>query len=136
MMLEPQPGEQHAATAKGFTLIEVLVALVVVALALTAVVRWVGITATSQAVMEDAVVAQWVADNATAQVLLAEPWPETGNRRGSERMAQRIWTWRMDVSQTEVPGLRRLTVTVTRESEGSSDSSAQGASFDYFAGKS
>lgn len=101
----------------GFTLIEVLVALAVVAIALGALVRAVGQGAATAAALRERAVARWVALNRIAALELAQAWPAPGTRTGTAEMAGRRWRWEERVRPTDVPTLRRVEVTV-RASEG------------------
>ena len=97
---------------RGFTLLEVLVALAVVALALVALVRATGLSANALARERDVTLATWVASNVVTDVRLAERNPEPGRREGSMRMGTRDWYWRLEVQGTDDPAIRRLEVGV------------------------
>lgn len=97
---------------RGFTLLEVLVALALLALALTALVRLSGLEANATAHLRDATLAQWVASNALAETRLREPFPNVGRREGEMRMGTRRWRWRMQVQPTDDPAIRRMDVQV------------------------
>ncbi len=97
---------------RGFTLLEVLVALVVLAVALVALTR----TASNETEAFDALrqrsLAGWVAANALTDLRLQPGLPATGRNDGSARLAGRQWPWRMEVKATPSPGIRRLHVSV------------------------
>lgn len=99
----------------GFTLLEVLVAVLLLGLALTALVRLAGLEARATAQVRDATFAQWVAANALAETRLREPFPPPGRRAGEAQMAGRRWRWQLDVQPTEVDSIRRLDVQVFAE---------------------
>src|SRR5258705_118479 len=67
-----------AARSRGFTMIEVLVALTIIAVALAASLRAVGSLATGEADLHRRLLAGWSADNTLAQLRLAHAWPEIG----------------------------------------------------------
>lgn len=98
---------------RGFTLLEVLIALAVVALALTALVRASGLQADALAREREQTFATWVAANVLAQTRLREGFPAVGERSGTQHQADRDWRWRLVVSSTDQPAIRRLTVTVS-----------------------
>ncbi len=97
---------------RGFTLLEVLVALVVLALSLTALVRLSALEARALADLRERTVAHWVAANVLEETRLAESWPATGLRNGSTRMGGREWRWELAVQDTDEPAIRRLDVSV------------------------
>lgn len=105
----------HASRA--FTLLEVLVALAVLALALGALVRAGGEQARSLDHLRTRSFAEWVAADQLARARLAETWPDTGTRRGVTHMGQRQWHWRQSVSPTEDEDIRRIEITVRMEPE-------------------
>lgn len=98
----------------GFTLLEVLVALFVVAFALTALVRVAGISSSDFAGLRDRTLAGWIAANVLAETRLATAAPPIGQREGQMRFAGRDWRWGMDVQNTPEPGIRRLDIRVYR----------------------
>ena len=97
---------------RGFTLIEVLVALAVLALALGAAVRAAGDQAGTQVLLRENTYARWVGANVVAETRINEPWPQLGMRDGQMRMAGSDWRWRLTVSDTPEKDMRRLDVEV------------------------
>ena len=96
----------------GFTLLEVLVALAVLALSLGAVIQAVGDYTANQAYLRDRTMAMWVARNVLVRFQLEGDWLSVGERNGSEEMGDQEWRWLMRISQTEESELRRLDVEV------------------------
>jgi general secretion pathway protein I len=68
------------ATSRGFTMIEVLVALAIIAVALAASLRAVGSLATGEADLHRRLLAGWSADNELAELRLTRAWPPIGSR--------------------------------------------------------
>ncbi len=97
---------------RGFTLLEVLVALLILSIALVALVRATSLEARALAQVREATWAQWVAANALAEVRLAETLPSTGRRNGSAEMGGRRWRWVMDVEATDEASIHRMDVAV------------------------
>lgn len=95
----------------GFTLVEVLVALVVVALALGALARSTGQAADTQFEAERRTLALWVASNQLAALTL-EPALDAGQRSGRTRMGNRDWRWQTDIVPAPGGELWRIDVTV------------------------
>jgi general secretion pathway protein I len=98
---------------RGFTMIEVLVALAIIAVALAASLRAVGSLASSELELHQRLLAGWSADNALAQLKLAHSWPEVGSSSFdcSQGNLQLICTER--VTATPNPVFRRVEVSVT-----------------------
>jgi general secretion pathway protein I len=103
----------------GFTLLEVLVALAVLAMSLGAVIQAVGDYTGNQAYLRDRTFAEWVARNQLATVQLSGRWPSVGQEKGEAELpvpgtdsAGREWRWVMQVVQTAEADLRRLDIEV------------------------
>lgn len=103
--------------ASGFTLLEVLVALLLLSLALVALVRAAGLEGRALSQMRDATVAQWVASNVIAETRLSRALPAQGRAEGRTDMAGRRWHWQLDVEATDEVGLYRLDVRVHADAE-------------------
>lgn len=101
--------------ARGFSLLEVLVALAVLALGMAAVVRTAGQQATLLRQAREHAFAQWVASNAITEARLAHDLPDSGLREGVADMGGRRWRWRMQIAATPVAGVRRLEVSVAAD---------------------
>lgn len=99
-------------TTGGFTLLEILVALTIVALALGAAISGAGGHVESTDHLRNKTIAHWVALNRVAELQVAEPWPAPGARSGTARMTHREWRWSLEVKQTPDAGVRRLEVAV------------------------
>jgi len=98
--------------AQGFTLIEVLVALVIVALGMSALLGTLTSAANGAAYLRDKIFAQWVALNQIATVRLQQQLPSLGNSSGEVELANRKWTWQQTVTKLDVPGVMRIDVSV------------------------
>jgi general secretion pathway protein I len=96
----------------GFTLIEVMIALAIVALGMTAVQTQLNRYVVTAAVTEEKTLASWIAANELAELSVQPTWPELGSSTDDVEFAQREWRLEIDVSETEVENLRRVDVTV------------------------
>ena len=98
--------------SEGFTLIEILVALAVIAIAVAAVVAAVSGNVSNAAYLQDRTLAHWVAMNKIAEVQVAKNWPAAGTQHGESLMASQQWSWQVKVSTTDDPDVRRVDVDV------------------------
>lgn len=96
----------------GFTLIEVLIALAVLAIALAAVIRTVGQAINHTAALRDRVVALGIAQDRLAGHRLLRDWPNVGTASGTREQGGREWRWQETVSGTDSPQLRRIEIEV------------------------
>lgn len=98
----------HAASCKGFTLLEVLVALTIVALSLGALISTSGSQATSAAYLKQKTIAHWVAMNEITQLQIEKAWPSKGDTKGTTQMAGTEWFWTLTVKETEDDNARQV----------------------------
>jgi len=97
----------------GFTLLEVLVALAVLAIAMGAIINAATQSVVSTAYLRDQTLASWVALNKINALLLdPKPWPEEGSLQGNADLANRTWHWKVHFMKTDDPGLRQAEITV------------------------
>jgi len=97
--------------ASGFTLIEVLVALFVVATALAAL-GFAGARALgNQAELEERTLALWAADNQLAETRLQRSF-QPGTTSGRVRIGNRDWRWRRQIQLAPGGQLWRIDVTI------------------------
>ncbi len=113
---------------RGFTLIEVLVALVIVAVGMSALMGALSSSARTVTYMQDKTFAEWVALNQIANVRLGlqapGQLPPTGNTTGDIDFANRSWHWRQEIVVSQVPGIVRIDVKVRpKEVKGGDDDS-------------
>ncbi len=101
----------------GFTLVEVLVALAVIAAVLGALVHSAGSTASNAGKLRDKAVASWVAENRLAEMQLQASFPETGNKTGSEEVFGVKWFWKTRVQKVEDEDLRRVDIEVRKRED-------------------
>lgn len=97
---------------RGFTLLEALVALAIVALGMTAVQAQLNRYVVSAAVTEEKTLASWVAANKLTELSVAGAWPELGRSDDEVELAQRDWRIVIEVSETPIDNLRRVDVSV------------------------
>lgn len=109
-----EPRIRAAATLRGFTLIEVLAALVIVALGMMGVIQAVSQTVSNGAYLRDRTLAHWIAMNRLVELRVAGQVPDIDESSGEVEYAGERWRWSMEVTQTPVESLRRIDVSVRR----------------------
>ena len=97
---------------RGFTLIEVMVALVVATLALVAVMASISQMIDAGTAMRDRTFASWIAQNRITELRLANVEPEVSETNGEVDFAGLEWAWTATVSETGVEFLYRVDVAV------------------------
>ena len=104
---------RYAARCKGFTLLEVLVALAIVGLSLMGIASKMVQMLNAANTMRDRTYASWIAHNKITELRLANVVPEVSSSSGEVDYAGTEWAWRAVVSETDVENLFRVDVTVS-----------------------
>ena len=99
--------------ARGFTLVEILVALAIVAVALAVGMRALAQSAEGATVLKARTLALWVAQNRLANAQLAYPSPPLGASNGDAMQAGSRFLWRETVSGTPNPAFRKVEIIVS-----------------------
>ncbi|TLU65822.1 type II secretion system protein GspI [Thalassotalea litorea] len=102
----------HNRGERGFTLIEVMIAMAIFAIAGTAIIKVASSSLLGTARMETNTVAQWVATNQLVVVSLEKNWPPKKNQKGEVEMLDRQWHWQQIVEETEDETMRAVTIEV------------------------
>jgi general secretion pathway protein I len=97
---------------KGFTLIEVLIALAIVAIALLAALRAAGAGTIDVEEMRARLLGGWVAENLLAEQRARGDWLPPGIQRGASRQGGRDFAWREEITSTPHPAFRRVDIAV------------------------
>jgi len=97
---------------KGFTLLETLVALAILAVAMAAVMRATGAGINHADTMRMRVLADWVAQNRLAQHAARGDFLPPGIQNGEETQAGIRLLWKEDIGVTPNPAFRRIEVSV------------------------
>jgi general secretion pathway protein I len=97
----------------GFTLIEVMVALAIIALSLLAVSGVMGDMIDKSNAMREKTFASWIAQNKIAEMRLANILPDVSVTSGEVEYANSTWYWRAEISETGIENLFRVNVTVS-----------------------
>jgi len=96
----------------GFTLIEVMVALTIIAISLGALLNTSGTQATSVGYLKHKTLAHWVAVNELTQIRIAKEFPDLGDKKSSTTMANNEWYWVRTTKETEDENARQVTFTL------------------------
>jgi len=102
------------------------VALVILTLTMTGLVKGIGDGARNQSVIEEKTYAQWVALNQIAKMQLEVSAITVGGSNGSESMAGRDWQWEQEIGKTSDPSVFRITVTTRGEGQSTDQAQAVG----------
>jgi len=100
---------------KGFTLLEVLIAMVIFGTAITFMLRNLNDQQRAHTDIGIKTVAHWVALNKMAEVRIEGKWPNTGVTRGKVEMRNHEWFWLQTVSKTTEKELRKIEIEVRYE---------------------
>jgi len=106
--------------ARGFTLLEVMVAMAVFAVAGLAVMKSAGEQVLGLGLLEEKTFANWVANNQLVQLRLERRWPGPAWTQGQETLAGHTWHWRWHGVETGDDRFRALDVEVRAQSEDAS----------------
>lgn len=98
--------------ADGFTLLEVLVALAILAVALPAAFRALGATTVSAASLQARLLGDWVAANRLAELRASGVWLEAGRGEGQAKQGGHQFRWQEDIRNTPNPLFRRVDIAV------------------------
>lgn len=103
---------QIRAAQTGFTLLEVLVALVVVGTALGASLRAIASLTQNSTDLRVAMMATWSAENRLTQIRLAREWPSIGTRSFACPQGDLVLRCEEEILATPNPAFRRVAVSV------------------------
>jgi len=99
----------------GFTLIEILVAMTIIAVGVSALVASAGASAFRADYLREREFGRWVASNALTELQTVPAWPDTGTTNKEVEMGQFIWYVRTQTQAVADPDLRRVDVQVRRD---------------------
>lgn len=98
---------------QGFTLLETLVALAILAIAMGAIMRATGAGTNHAEIMRSHLVAGWVAQNRLALHAARGDWLPVSIQQGEETQAGMRLLWQENISATPNPSFRRIEVSVS-----------------------
>ncbi|HAK51099.1 MAG TPA: type II secretion system protein GspI [Gammaproteobacteria bacterium] len=102
--------------SKGFTLVEIMIAMAIFAIVSTTVLKNATQSISQTRMIKERTIAQWIAENQLQELRMLprgdEHFPSVGIDRSSVTMANREWQVEMDVSNTGNELMRRIEVVV------------------------
>ncbi len=101
----------------GFTLLEVLVALAIIAIALSAAIGTASRTTEIEIYLKQKTFAEWVAMNKVVEMRARHDWPSIGRSNGTAEMGDINWKWTVEVKNTPDQTVRRLEISVQPETQ-------------------
>ena len=104
---------RYRARITGFTLLELLVALVIFATAGVAIIQASSNHIRAIGQLEELTIASYVANNQLQLAMLDPSWPPRELQQGEVSMANRNWAWRVRASTVPDPDLRELNVSIS-----------------------
>lgn len=102
---------------RGFTLMEVMIALLVITLGIGAVINTTSESGWKSAQLKQKTIASWVAQNQIALYRAKRTWNNTSNLSGEVEMANAVWIYQMKILATADPALRQIDVDVLLKGE-------------------
>jgi len=103
---------------RGFTLIEVLVALVIIAIAFTAVLKTEGANTRDVTYIQDKTVANWVADNVMTKIQLGVIKAKApATLSNNTTMLGKKWYWQAEVNSTSDNYVNKIIVNVRHQAD-------------------
>ncbi|GHG75389.1 type II secretion system protein GspI [Alishewanella longhuensis] len=100
-------------SGKGFTLLELLVALVIFATAGVAIMQASSNHLRAVWQLEELTIAGFIANNQLQLALLEPSWPPRELQQGEVVMANRNWLWQLRATPVPDPDLRELNITIS-----------------------
>lgn len=107
----------HPRAQAGFSLIEVVIALAVIAIAMGALINSTSSATNNTRHLEEKTMAHWVAMNQLAELKLSGQWPGIGKKEGKATMGDQEWEWIAETTATEVNDIRRVDIRVRRKGD-------------------
>ena len=96
---------------RGFTLMEMMVAMTILAVGMGAIIKASAGAAGNASFLRDKEVARWVALNKLTEMQVLQEWG-TSNKKGDVEMLKTRWYWQAKIRKVEDPDLRRIDVEV------------------------
>lgn len=102
-------------TQRGVSLLECLIALAILAIAIAAAYRSIGVTTSQQPELRERLLAEWIAQDRLAEHRISNYWTDdTNTAEGTVEQGGQVFTWREEYKSTPNPGFRSVEIQVMR----------------------
>jgi general secretion pathway protein I len=109
---EPTCGKAHTDRQSGFTLLEILVALAILAIALTAIIKAASSQSLNTIHLREKTFAHWLAMNQMTELQLTAQWPAKGKQEGDEELGPYTWHWVRTITDTPDERVRQVEIAI------------------------
>lgn len=99
----------------GFTLIEVLVALAIIGIALTAIIKSAGENIKSTQYLQQKMIASWVAERVINEARIGLIKVSSDETSDETEMLDQSWIWKAKISESSNPRIKELHVSVFKK---------------------
>ena len=96
----------------GLGLLECLIALAILAIAISAAYRSIGITIEQQPELRDRLLADWVAQDRLVQHRITGYWTDDSETNGQTEQGGQIFVWKESFKNTDNRNFREVTISV------------------------
>jgi general secretion pathway protein I len=96
----------------GFTLLEILIALAILAIALTAIIKAASSQSLNTIHLREKTFAHWLAMNQMTELQLTAQWPAKGKKEGDEELGPYNWHWVRTITDTPDERVRQVEIAI------------------------
>jgi len=104
----------------GFTLIEMMVAMTILAVGMGAIIKAAGENANNAAFLRDREIARWIASDRLTELQVGNTWDNKSSKKGDVDMLNIRWYWQARIQKVQDPDLRRVDIEVRRDKDAES----------------
>jgi len=102
---------------RGFTLVEVLVALTIVVVSFVALYSGLLQMVSAMTLMQEKTIATWIAYDRITELRVVNEYPDVGESDGQVEMARTNWLYTREIRATESDNIRQVIVRVAPEGD-------------------